>query len=144
MRVMMDGLVTVLIVEDDEVEATAIVRSFRDLKAEYPIVVTHHGKEALQRLRGENGFERISAPLLVLLDLSMPHMDGHEFLEALRGDPFLRPSTVFVLTSSASKKHRASTYAQNIAGYIRKPAPGQDFSDIVSMLNSYCRVNFGA
>jgi hypothetical protein len=52
-QVMWNGRMTVLLVEDDEVDATAVMRSFRNLKIDHAVVLAHDGVKALQRLRGE-------------------------------------------------------------------------------------------
>ena len=54
--------VTILLVDDDEIDAMAVKRSFRDLKIANPIVEAHDGIEALDMLRGENGYEKLPPP----------------------------------------------------------------------------------
>jgi CheY-like chemotaxis protein len=90
-------IVTLLAVDDDKVDLMALKRSFRELKIANPIVEAHDGIEALACLRGENGFEKVPSPCLVLLDLNMPRMGGIEFLDELRRDPLLRRTLVFVI-----------------------------------------------
>jgi CheY-like chemotaxis protein len=97
------SMVTILLVDDDKVDAMAVKRSFRELKIGNPVIEAHNGIEALQHLRGENGYEKVSEPLLILLDLNMPRMGGIEFLEELRRDPVLHSTLVFVMTTSAAE-----------------------------------------
>ena len=96
---MNDPRVTVLLVDDDKVDAMAVKRSFRALGIDNPVVEAHNGIEALQRLRGENGHEPVPSPYLILLDLNMPQMGGLEFLAELRADARLRQALVFVMTT---------------------------------------------
>ena len=91
--------VTLLLVEDDAVDAEAIQRAFRQQRIANPFVVVRDGVEALAALRGERG-PLVPHPFLVLLDVNMPRMNGIEFLEALRADPVLSRTVVFVLTTS--------------------------------------------
>ena len=137
---MWNGRMSVLLVEDDEVEATAVMRSFRNLKIDHTVVVAHDGVEALQRLRCENGYKRLPTPLVILLDLSMPRMGGHEFLQELRHDPSLHRTTVFVMTASTAEKDRALAYKNNVAGYIVKDGRGQNLAEVISMLRLYCQM----
>jgi CheY-like chemotaxis protein len=137
---MNDNTVTILLVDDDRVDTMAVKRSFRDLKIANPIIEAHDGIAALERLRGQNGYEKVPSPCLVLLDLNMPRMGGIEFLEELRGDPDLRRTLVFVMTTSAAEEDRMRAFDRNVAGYVLKHRPGQTFLDSISMLEHYWRV----
>src|SRR6476620_8140823 len=106
-------VVTLLAVDDDKVDLMALKRSFRDLKIANPIVEAHDGIEALDRLRGENGCEKLPAPCMILLDLNMPRMGGIEFLDELRRDPELRRTLVFVMTTSSAEEDRVRAYDRN-------------------------------
>jgi len=132
--------VTILLVEDDRVDAMAIKRSFRDLKIANPVVEARNGIEALEWLRGENGREKLSSPCLILLDLNMPRMNGIEFLEVLRTDPALRRNIVFVMTTSAAEEDRMRAYEHNVAGYVLKQRMGEHFMESISMLELFWRV----
>jgi len=132
--------VTILLVDDDEIDVMAVKRSFAELKIANPIVEAHDGIEALAILRGEDGFDQLAQPVLVLLDLNMPRMGGLEFLDELRRDAGLRRSLVFVMTTSAAEEDRVRAYDKNVAGYVLKHRPGQSFLDAISMLRHYWRV----
>jgi CheY-like chemotaxis protein len=131
---------TVLLVDDDKVDVMAVKRSFRELKIANPVVEAHNGIEALDRLRGHNGYQKVPSPCLVLLDLNMPRMGGVEFLDKLRRDEALRRTLVFVMTTSGAEEDRARAYNMNIAGYVLKHRPGQSFLEAISMLEHYWRV----
>jgi CheY-like chemotaxis protein len=135
-----ESAVTILLVDDDKVDVMAIRRSFQALHIDNPVIVARNGIEALEHLRGQNGFIAVRSPCLVLLDLNMPRMDGFEFLEELRSDPALRQTLVFVMTTSAAEEDRLSAYAQNVAGYILKNRPKTGFLKAISMLEHYWRV----
>jgi CheY-like chemotaxis protein len=137
---MTGNTVTILLVDDDKIDVMAVKRSFRDLKIANPVIEAHDGIEALERLRGQNGYEKVPSRCLVLLDLNMPRMGGIEFLEELRRDPLLHRTLVFVMTTSAAEEDRMRAYDKNIAGYILKHHLGQDFLEAISMLGLYWRV----
>jgi CheY-like chemotaxis protein len=132
--------VTILLVDDDKIVPMAIRRSFKQLKIANPIVEARDGIEALQRLRGQNGYEKVPPPLLVLLDLNMPRMGGIEFLEELRADPSLSRTLVFVMTTSEAEQDRMQAYDRNVAGYILKHRLGHGFLDAIGMWEHYWRV----
>ena len=137
---MKSQIVHILLVEDDEIDAEAIIRGFQKQKIQNPITVVANGIEALSALRGEEGYARIPAPYLILLDLNMPRMNGIEFLQFLRQDIQLRSSIVFVLTTSNSDRDKVAAYREQIAGYLLKQRSGVNFADLVSMLDFYWRV----
>ncbi len=137
---MMSRSVTILLVDNDAVDVMAVKRSFRELKIANPVVEAHDGIEALERLRGENGYEKVSEPLLILLDLNMPRMGGIEFLQEMRADPLLRHTLVFVMTTSAADEDRRQAYEKNIAGYVLKHRSEESFLDAIRMLELYWRM----
>lgn len=132
--------VSILLVEDDDVDAEAVERAFESKKISNPIRRARDGIEALQILRGSNGHEPISRPYIVLLDLKMPRMGGLGFLDELRLDDELRHSVVFVLTTSRAEQDMSAAYEKFIAGYIVKSRAGDGFHDLIGMLNFYWRV----
>ena len=132
--------VTILVVEDDEVDFMAIRRGFQQHKVANEIVAARDWIEALQILRGEGGREPLPRPYIILLDLNMPRMNGFEFLQVLRTDPALQRAIVFVLTTSKSDEDRARAYAANVAGFIVKADAGRGFLTAVEMLDHYWRV----
>jgi len=134
-----DQLISVLVVDDDRVDTLAIRRSFRNLNIANPIIAAKDGIEALEHLRGENGRVKMRSPL-VLLDLNMPRMGGIEFLSELRRDPLLRPTLVFVMTTSSAEEDRDRAYDRNVAGYILKYRAGECFEDAIGMLEKYWEV----
>ncbi|HEY6793115.1 MAG TPA: response regulator [Kineosporiaceae bacterium] len=129
--------VTVLLVEDDDVDAEAVMRSIRRSQIPVEVVWVEDGVEALEVLRGEHRHQSVSRPVIVLLDLNMPRMDGFEFLHALRNDPALRDLVVFVLTTSSADADRTRAYHANIAGYLVKSSVGPQFARLARMLLSY-------
>lgn len=137
---MVDQPVHILLVEDDEVDAEAIVRAFRKQKIQHPITIVPDGFEALNVLRGEAGHSLLPSPYLILLDLNMPRMNGIEFLHILRQDPELCCSIVFVLTTSDSNKDKLAAYNAQIAGYLLKQQAGENFVNLMDMLNVYWRI----
>lgn len=132
--------VTILLVEDDDAEILLLQRALRHAKIANPVVSALDGVEALEHLRGTGGRDRIARPFLILLDLNMPRMNGIELLAELRNDPELADAIVFVLTTSDSDRDRCAAYAQNVAGYILKDNVGNDFLDLIAMLDGYWRV----
>lgn len=132
--------VHILLVEDDDVDAEGAMRAFKQKKIANPIRRAMDGVEALDILRGTNGAEKIKLPYMILTDINMPRMNGIELLEEIRKDPELKPSVVFVLTTSQREEDKVKAYEFNVAGYLIKSHVGEDFMKMIDMLDSYWRI----
>lgn len=132
--------VHLLLIEDDQVDAEAIQRALRQQRIANPFIVVPDGVEALKALRGEDGYDPVPRPYLILLDLNMPRMNGIEFLQAIRQDPELQRSIVFVLTTSDREEDKLAAYEEHVAGYILKSRAGEDFLEVVKLLRTYWRI----
>lgn len=132
--------VNVLLVEDNEVDREAVHRAFAKHRIANPIVDALDGIDALNHLRGTNGRVRVERPYLILLDINLPRMSGLELLGAIRADPELKDSIVFVLTTSKRDEDRVASYDANVAGYIVKSDVGPGFVHLISLLDHYWRV----
>lgn len=130
-------LTNILLVEDDEVDVLAVKRGFVHYQIDNPLHVARDGIQALEMLRGTNGVKAIPRPLLILLDLNTPRMNGLQFLTELRSDPDLCDHVVFVLTTSNSSSDRAAAYQKNVAGYIVKDCVGDGFLQVIQMLECF-------
>jgi CheY-like chemotaxis protein len=128
--------VTLLLIEDDDVDAMTIERAFNKLKIGNDLVRACDGIEALEML--DNG--HVPSPFIILLDIQMPRMNGLEFLEEIRKHPKYASSIIFVLTTSEADEDMISSYEHNVAGYFLKSAAGDGFLDIVHLLNGYWKV----
>jgi len=138
--------VTILLVEDDDVDAMAIERALKKLPARTRLIRAINGEEALRFLRGgsasstltsDDNEKEMVAPFLVLLDLNMPRMGGIEFLEHVRDDVALKNTVIFVLTTSNAEADLTAAYDKNVAGYVLKSNARSSTDAIVAMLNQY-------
>lgn len=136
----MSSMVSLLLVEDDEVDIQGLKRAFAKSRIGNPITVARDGIEALEFLRGENGRPKLPKPHLILLDLNMPRMNGLEFLEAIRADEDLKSTVVFMITTSKAEEDKTRAYAQNVAGYIVKRDPANTFLQAVALLEHYWKI----
>lgn len=128
--------VSILLVEDDDIDAQGIKRALRQLKVANPLYRARDGIEGLEMMRKD----LIDQPYLVLLDLNMPRMGGLEMLKALREDSKLTQSVVFVLTTSKDDEDKIAAYKEHIAGYILKSTLDTGFNDLVKLLDHYWRL----
>ncbi|MCU8001794.1 MULTISPECIES: response regulator [unclassified Shewanella] len=129
--------VTILLVDDDDVDYMAVQRAMRQLRLLNPLVRARDGIEALTIL---TSLDTIKGPYLILLDLNMPRMNGFEFLERIRSDPSLSSSVVFMLTTSSTDEDRMKAYSHHVAGYMVKTDMNDGFNNIFNMLEGYWRI----
>jgi len=137
----MENQVSILLVDDDEVDCMNVQRAFKRSNIVNPLHVAHNGVDALDMLRGTNGQKMLDpTPRIILLDINMPKMNGLEFLKELRNDKDLHTISVFIMTTSNDDKDRFEAYNYNVAGYIVKPISFENFVQAVSILNNFWQI----
>jgi CheY-like chemotaxis protein len=130
---MIQKLVSILLVEDDEVDVMNIKRAFSKNDINNDLHVAGNGVEALEMLRNV----LVPLPRIIILDINMPKMNGLEFLKQLRADEKLKNITVFVMTTSNQDDDKIDAYNLNIAGYILKPLSFEKFVASVGTLKDF-------
>lgn len=133
----MHDKVEILLVEDNEFDVEAVKRAFRKAEIDNRLHNAVDGVDALDTLQRPAQDATIGQPLLILLDINMPRMDGFEFLDALRGDEKYKQSIVFMLTTSGHARDRQMAYSRHVAGYFLK----ENLGDLVDTLKAYMRGN---
>ena len=131
--------VRLIVIDDDDVDVESVVRSLNRNGIFGEITVFRDGLEALRAL--QSGPTNLpSRPLLILLDLDLPRLNGIEFLDALRSDPRLSGTVVFILTLSDRTEDKMAAYDRQVAGYLLKSKLGDNFALLPKLLRSYCRL----
>lgn len=131
--------VEILLVDDNPNDAELALRSLKRHHLANPVVWVKDGAEALEFVFGdETGSGPVKhVPRLVLLDLKMPKVDGHEVLRRLKADPRTRPIPVVVLTSSQEEADILASYQTGANSYIVKPVEFENFTHAVQQLGLY-------
>jgi two-component system response regulator len=130
----------VLFVEDNKQDEVLTVRALKKYDEGIQISVCRDGLEALDWLfmRGQyEGRDRDLIPQVVLLDLKLPKLNGHDVLKALRNDPRTKSLPVVILTTSKEEKDLNESYDNGANSYVQKPVSYDDFSEAVKSLGSY-------
>ena len=131
---------SILLVEDNLMDVELIMDAFKEARLSNEIVVARNGQEALEYLFGEGCYEdrdQYPLPDVVLLDLKMPGIDGHEVLRRIKGKEMLKRLPVIVLTSSTDEGDRAMSYDNGANSYLVKPVSFDDFLKVVKQVSDY-------
>jgi CheY-like chemotaxis protein len=131
---------TIMLIEDnpDDEELTRL--AFKRNHILNDVVTARDGAEALEYLFGTglfNGRDLSQMPDIILLDLKLPRLSGHEVLQRLRTDPRTRLIPVIVLTSSNEREDILTSYRLGANSFVRKPVDFQCFVDAVRVLSHY-------
>jgi CheY-like chemotaxis protein len=128
---------TILLVEDDDVEAETVTRGLARAKVINKLVRANDGVEALEMLRGTADRPPLAPPFLLLVDIQMPRLDGIQLIKEIRADPNLTRSVIFVLTTSDDDRDKIAAYDLHIAGYILKTNTKEELLPLMAMLDYY-------
>lgn len=131
---------TILLAEDDQNDVMLIRRAFNKSHVVNPIACVENGEEAVAYLSGEGRFAdrgEFPLPFMLLLDLKLPRLSGHEVLKWLRGQPGLRRLPVVVLTSSREPADINKAYELGANSYLVKPVVFEEFATLLKQLQVY-------
>jgi two-component system response regulator len=130
----------ILLVEDNPNDVTLTLHAFKTANLANSIHVARDGVEALDFLFGPESSADQQVPRrprVVLLDLKLPKIDGHEVLKRIKGDPRTCGIPVVVLTSSSEERDVMRTYDVGANSYIVKPVDFEQFTESVRDLGKY-------
>ncbi|MBA3009928.1 MAG: response regulator [Proteobacteria bacterium] len=131
---------SILLVEDNPMDVELIIDAFKEARLGNKIQVAGNGKQALEFLFGQGSYgDRKQYPLpdIVLLDLKMPGIDGHEVLKRIKSTDMLKRIPVIILTSSRDEGDRAMSYDNGANSYLVKPVSFEDFLNVVKQVSDY-------
>ena len=127
------SLKRILLVEDDPKDIELTVNALEENHLANNIAIAHDGVEALDYLYRRKAFEHRPPgnPVVILLDLKMPRMDGMQVLKQIKADNDLRTIPVVVLTSSRESQDLEVCYRLGVNAYVVKPVKFADFVEAV-------------
>ena len=129
---------TILLVEDNPADEALTMRALKKANIANNVVIARDGAEAVDYLTslGPDGAAR-KLPQLVLLDLKLPKLDGHEVLKRIRANARTQLLPVVILTTSVEDQDRLDGYRLGANGYVRKPVDFAEFAETVTQLGLY-------
>lgn len=128
--------VTIVMIEDDEGHATLIEKNLRRAGIMNDIIHIDNGRKAADYLlgKGEYAVNRPSTPMLILLDLNLPELDGFQILEMIKKDDSTKLIPVIILTTTDNPREVERGYALGCNVYVTKPVEYEAFADSIRKL----------
>jgi CheY-like chemotaxis protein len=127
----------ILLVEDNEDDVYLTREAFEAASLRVNLHHVDNGEKCMQFLRKEGPYANAPSPDLILLDMHMPVMDGHEVLKEIVKDEKLRHLPVVVLTTSYEAADIQKMYGLRCSSYITKPVDFDNFVKAISQLAGY-------
>jgi len=130
----------ILLVEDNEDDEALTLRAFKKNQILNQVVVARTGEEALDFLFGKGphaGRDTTIVPVVTLLDLNLPKVDGLEVLRRIRADDRTKLLRVVALTSSRQDEDIVRSHSLGANSFVRKPVNFGDFAAAVKRLGLY-------
>jgi CheY-like chemotaxis protein len=132
--------IDILLVEDNVDHAALTIRALRDGHMLNEIFWVKDGQEAVDFLDRKGRYASppdAPRPGLILLDIRLPKLDGHEVLRHIKSDPALRSIPVVMLTTSERDDEIHACYDAGVNSYVSKPVKFTDFVQTIKSLKVY-------
>jgi two-component system, chemotaxis family, response regulator Rcp1 len=127
----------VLLVEDSLGDVRLTREAFRNTNPAIHLHVVNDGVEALAFLRQEGNHCGAPLPILILLDLNMPKMDGRRLLAIIKQDSSLKTIPTVILTTSEAEADIDESYQLRANCYLNKPVQLDAFENLVQSINDF-------
>jgi CheY-like chemotaxis protein len=128
-------VVPIMLVEDNPMDLDLTRRAFARRKLVNPLLVARDGAEAIDFIARWDAGEPL--PLVILLDLKLPKVDGLEVLRQIKSHPVYHVIPIIVLTSSADDRDVQTAYQYGANSYIVKPVDFDKFMEVVTHIDLY-------
>lgn len=127
----------ILLVEDNEGDILLTTEALSEGKISNTISVIRDGWEAIQFLEKKGKYFEASSPDIILLDVNLPKMNGHEVVKHIKTSDELKHIPVIMLTTSSSAKDVFQSYQNHANCFITKPVEVGDFLKVIASIESF-------
>jgi CheY-like chemotaxis protein len=130
----MEGI-NILLIEDNEGDILLTTEAFEESRIVNKITAIKDGKKAINFFEGLNNEEDV--PHLVLLDVNLPKVSGHEVLTYIKANDKYKFIPVIMLTTLSSEKDILQSYQNHVNCYITKPIDITDFMKAITKIEDF-------
>lgn len=129
--------IQILLVEDNPGDVFLTKTALKRAKMKNKLHVAHDGEEALAFLRKQGDYANVPRPDMILLDLNLPRLSGHDLLGIIKEDSQLSAIPVIVLTTSTAEDDVLNSYKHHANAYITKPVNMDQLFDIITAFEQF-------
>lgn len=129
--------VHILLVEDNEGDILLTTDALSEGKIHNAISVVKDGWEAMQFLEQNDNYQTSSLPDIILMDINLPKMNGHEVVKFIKASDRLKHIPVIMLTTSTSPRDVLESYQNMVNCFITKPVEVKDFLGVISSIENF-------
>ena len=133
-------IINIVLIEDNIADIELTLRAFQKLNANINVLVLQDGNEALDFLFAKGKYKtrkEEELPKIILLDLKLPKVNGHEVLKEIRTNQDTSHIPVIILTTSTEEDDITTSYNLGGNSFIRKPIAYEEFCNLVEEIGSY-------
>jgi len=135
-----ENKVRIVMADDDPDDRLLLQEALGEIRFSNPVDYVEDGQQLLDYLYRERNYSALNStplPGLILLDLNMPRMDGHEALDKIKADPTLKSIPVVILTTSDAEKDVLRSYNMGVNSFITKPVTFDNLIEAVKTITEY-------
>lgn len=129
--------IRILLIEDNEGDILLTTDALREGKIDNDVSIAKDGWEAVQMLDQKGKYSNEPTPDLVLLDVNLPKMNGHEVLHHIKNSDKLKHIPVIMLTTSSAESDVFRSYQNHANCYITKPVDLNNFLEVIESIESF-------
>lgn len=128
----------ILLVEDNEGDILLTTDALEDAKVDVVLDIVRDGSEAISFVNKVGRYASMELPDLILLDVNLPKKSGHEVLQYLKENHFLKDLSVIMLSTSSSEHDIRQSYDQSAIYFLTKPFVVADFIKVIETIEHLC------
>ncbi|MBC8034900.1 MAG: response regulator [Chitinophagaceae bacterium] len=127
----------ILLVEDNEGDILLTMEALCEGRIIHSIDVVKDGWEAIRYLEKKDLYGAANAPDIILLDVNLPKLNGHEVLKNIKSNPRIMHIPVIMLTTSSSERDVLESYRNHVSCFITKPVEANKFLNVVASIENF-------